>query len=137
MQKRRKEREWSVTMSTVSVEGGALLPTPFDKTAWLERVSTESERMARSPFAAAGTSSVTEETRRARPRRGLQRPIHRESCTSELFHLYSIIVSSRAHVERAKNLVALGYRPKSGVEEHAIYTMHRRTLLKNACFATL
>ena len=34
-----KERERAVTMSAVSVGRKALLPTPFDKTAWLERAS--------------------------------------------------------------------------------------------------
>lgn len=35
-QKRQRKRERIVRMSTVSVPGGALLPTPLDKTAWLK-----------------------------------------------------------------------------------------------------
>ena len=43
-----------------------------------------------------------------------------EICTSETFHL-----SSRAHVGFA--YTCHGYMPKSGIEEHAIYTNHAPT----------
>ena len=84
-------------MSAVSVVGGALLPTPFDKTAWLERAC--GKRADDSEFICSCGHNFGDGAEKGQGQgQGVGcRTQYWESCTSETFHL-----SSRAHVRLAK-----------------------------------
>ena len=102
---RERERERVVALSTVSVTGGALLPTPSDKMALTRtRLRKASEWLGVHLFAAAGTTSATvQERTRARPRR--------EGCRTHIpgkLHLRNIPpVLSRPSGDSQKSVIAL------------------------------
>ena len=114
-----EERARVVTMRTVSVAGGALLPNPFDETAWLEPVCAE-ERADGSEFICCcghnfGDGSGKDEGKAkalvVEPNTGKAAP-----------HKHSIC--PLAPKRDSQKVEWHCFMPESGVEEHDIYTHH-------------
>ena len=112
-------------MSIVSFGRGYLSTTPFDKTAWLNRVCRE--RADGSEFVASPTGPTAAQHVRLlwRGRWGEVQDVgcrskDGESCASDTLHLFS-------RAQGGLEIKSRCFRPESVVEAHVIYTLHQRT----------